>query len=103
MPTTRSSTGRRHEVHVWSKLPNLRLAILKLRLHWVGLTLVHGCEMAFRIRFHTGERPVFEFGPRGAELGCYIPAGTSWVQRNYGQGEGQVEINGREWGFYWPE
>lgn len=30
-----------------------------------------------------------------------MPKGTAWIQRNHGQGEGQVEIAGRVWGFYW--
>ena len=57
--------------------------------------------MAFRIRFPDGRHPEFNLGPPGGELGCYVPEGIAWTQRNYGQGEGQVEIDGRVWGFYW--
>jgi hypothetical protein len=38
--------------------------------------------------------------PRGRELACYVPEGLEWRQINYGQGEGQVGVGGREWGFY---
>jgi hypothetical protein len=33
-------------------------------------------------------------------LSGYIPTGVEWRQLNYGQGEGQVEISGCEWGIY---
>jgi hypothetical protein len=57
--------------------------------------------MAFRIRFPDGRYPEFDLGPPRAELGCYVPEGLTWAQRNYGQGEGQVEVTGHVWGFYW--
>lgn len=79
---------------MWAKLPNLRLAIVKLRLQWAGLTIAHGSEMAFRIRFQDGPHPEFNLGPAGEELGCYVPKGTAWIQRNYGQGEGQRSLDG---------
>jgi len=56
--------------------------------------------MAFLIRFPDGPPEVVP-GPPDRELAPYVPAGTPWRQVNYGQGEGQVEIDGREWGFYW--
>jgi hypothetical protein len=31
-----------------------------------------------------------------------MPANVEWRQLNYGQGEGQVEIGGCEWGIYLP-
>jgi hypothetical protein len=40
-------------------------------------------------------------GPSGQELAGFIPAGRTWRQLNYGQGEGQVEVDGCEWGFYY--
>jgi hypothetical protein len=30
-----------------------------------------------------------------------MPVGTHWTQIGYGQGEGQVEVDGCEWGIYW--
>jgi hypothetical protein len=47
--------------------------------------------------------PKLELGTldRGGALACFIPAGIEWKQINYGQGEGQVEIGGCEWGFYY--
>ena len=57
------------------------------------------CDLAFVIRFDGGV-PKFSLGPPGHELACYVPDGVSWRQVNYGQGEGQVDIDGREWGFY---
>jgi hypothetical protein len=38
--------------------------------------------------------------PRGSELVGYFPKGAAVKQLNYGQGEGQVEISGCEWGIY---
>lgn len=58
-------------------------------------------QMAFVIKFGNGGSPEVKLGPQGSELSCYVPAGVSWKQINYGQSEGQVEIGGREWGFYW--
>ena len=43
------------------------------------------------------------YGERSFELSCFIPDGYSWEQVNYGQGEGQVLINGNEWGFYFGD
>lgn len=57
--------------------------------------------MRFVIRPTSGHFPKLERGSRGSELACYIPEGLQWRQLNYGQSEGQVEIDGREWGFYW--
>jgi hypothetical protein len=56
--------------------------------------------MRFLIRTFSGSLPDLPLGPRGRELGCYLPADIEWRQVNYGQGEGQVEVAGREWGFY---
>jgi hypothetical protein len=57
-------------------------------------------HMMFVIRFQNHTVPDFELGPRGQELSCYVPDGCQWRQINYGQGEGQVEIDGRRWSFY---
>jgi hypothetical protein len=43
---------------------------------------------------------VLQSGPPGRELAAYIPDDIVWRQLNYGQGEGQAGIDGREWGFY---
>ena len=56
--------------------------------------------MRFVIRLLEGPLPYPPLGPRGRELACYIPPGVEWRQLNYGQGEGQVEVGGCEWGFY---
>lgn len=40
-------------------------------------------------------------GPRGRELEYLIPEGVEWDQVGYGQGEGQVRMEGCEWGIYW--
>jgi hypothetical protein len=56
--------------------------------------------MRFRIRPVGGQLPDIPLGPPGRELGCYLPTSVAWRQLNYGQGEGQVEVEGREWGLY---
>lgn len=56
--------------------------------------------MKFLVRVQGEPFPYPGSGPQGSELAGYIPAGTAWKQLNYGQGEGQVEIGGCEWGFY---
>lgn len=57
------------------------------------------CYMHLSIQFDRS--PHVQLGPEGRELACYVPDGIQWRQLNYGQGEGQVDIDGREWGFYW--
>lgn len=56
--------------------------------------------MRFVIKVQGDKFPYPKLGPRGAELVGYVPPGIAWQQLNYGQGEGQVEIAGCEWGFY---
>jgi hypothetical protein len=56
--------------------------------------------MRFLIRSVGGPLPDIPLGPPGLELGCYLPAGIEWRQLNYGQGEGQFEVAGLEWGIY---
>jgi hypothetical protein len=56
--------------------------------------------MRFLIRFEGGRLPEYKLGPAGRELACYIPESVEWRQVNYGQSEGQVDVGGREWGFY---
>lgn len=50
---------------------------------------------------HFGYQAANLAGPYGRELACYIPDELTWKQLNYGQCEGQVEIDGNEWGLYW--
>ena len=59
--------------------------------------------MRFEIRERNGNIPDLTSGERGRELSCFVPGSYSWKQVNYGQGEGQVEIDSREWGFYYSE
>jgi Zn-finger nucleic acid-binding protein len=56
--------------------------------------------MNFVICIQNRGFPEFNLGPVGSELSCYVPDGISWQQLNYGQREGQVEVDGCEWGFY---
>jgi hypothetical protein len=56
--------------------------------------------MQFIIRTLKQPFPFPDLGPRGSELVGYVPPGVEWKQMNYGQGEGQLEIGGCEWGFY---
>src|SRR4051812_46333282 len=56
--------------------------------------------MRFVIRPVDGPFRYPNLGVRGRELSGYIPPGVEWRQINYGQGEGQIEIAGCEWGFY---
>lgn len=56
--------------------------------------------MVFVIRFEGGALPEYVVGPPGRELSCYIPDDLPWKQINFGQGEGQADIAGNEWGFY---
>lgn len=37
------------------------------------------------------------------ELSVFFPAGSDCRQLNYGQGEGQVLIDGHEWGVYYND
>jgi|CXWL01.1.fsa_nt_gi hypothetical protein len=60
--------------------------------------------MRFAIQAINGEIPALKYGPSNParrELECFVPDFCDWRQLNYGQGEGQVEIEGREWGFYY--
>jgi hypothetical protein len=57
--------------------------------------------MKFVIRSNDGHFPDPVIGPPGRELVCYLPDRVDWRQLNYGQGEGQAEAIGGEWGFYW--
>lgn len=59
--------------------------------------------MKYIVRVAGESFPQLEYGPSGSELSCFIPTGTTWKQLNYGQGEGQVEISGCEWGFYYTD
>lgn len=59
-------------------------------------------EMVFEITCVGGGFPDIEY-PRGRELSVFFPAGHACVQLNYGQGEGQVLIDGAEWGFYYSD
>jgi hypothetical protein len=54
----------------------------------------------FAIRFQNRKVPEFKLGRVNSELSCYVPDGVPWRQINYGQGEGLVEVDGREWSFY---
>ena len=56
--------------------------------------------MRFLIRPTAEPLPDIPLGPPGRELGCYLPPGVEWRQLNFGQGEGQVAVADREWGFY---
>jgi hypothetical protein len=56
--------------------------------------------MQFVIRLKNASFRHPPLGPPGRELASYIPPGVEWKQLNYGQGEGQVEVSGCEWGFY---
>ena len=57
--------------------------------------------MIFELRENDGFVPDIEDGGLGKELSGFIPDGYKWEQLNYGQGEGQVQINNCEWGFYY--
>ena len=63
--------------------------------------------MKFAIIPINGTFPELKYGlyeeSQRRELECFIPDGIEWHQINYGQGEGQVEIEGCEWGFYYGE
>lgn len=56
--------------------------------------------MQFLIRLAAKSWSDKPLGSPGRELECYLPSGVEWRQINYGQGEGQVVVGGREWGFY---
>ena len=59
--------------------------------------------MKIDLRELNGFVPDLDYGNAGNELSCFIPDGFEWKQVNYGQGEGQVMINGCEWGFYYGD
>lgn len=56
--------------------------------------------MQFIILYDSDRIPEFDIGPPGRELAWWLPDTVKWSQLNYGQGEGQVDIDGCEWGFY---
>ncbi len=58
-------------------------------------------NIEFELLVEDGERIDIVFGPPGKELACFVPDGMEWKQINYGQGEGQININGNEWGIYY--
>jgi hypothetical protein len=64
-----------------------------------GEAVVNLCTMRLIIRFDGGKLPNVSIGSRGRELSCYVPDDLTWRQIAYGQGEGAVEIDGREWQF----
>jgi hypothetical protein len=53
--------------------------------------------MIFSITAIDEPFPQLEYGQNPRHLECFIPAGVEWHQLNFGQGEGQVEIEGCEW------
>ena len=59
--------------------------------------------MTFAIKEKSGIIPDLDYGSRQSELSCFIPEGYDWEQTNYGQGEGQVRVEGSEWGFYYSD
>lgn len=59
--------------------------------------------MKFKLKEKNGFFPDVLYGAPDVELGCFIPEGCSWAQVNYGQGEGQVIVDGVEWGFYYGD
>lgn len=60
-------------------------------------------EKQFRIRSLGCVWPDFALASAEPPLSVYFPAHRQCRQLNYGQGEGQVEIDGLEWGFYWND
>jgi len=56
--------------------------------------------MRFEIIPVEGSFPEIRYGPQGRELSGFLPENVHWHPLNYGQGEGQVMIEGCEWGFY---
>jgi hypothetical protein len=75
--------------------------ILERLWPWRELRVEVRADSMLVVRFLAGMRPEIRLGPEGRELACYVPPGLAWRQLNWGQAEGQVEINGCEWGFYW--
>ncbi|MCP3101814.1 hypothetical protein LZ198_23335 [Myxococcus sp. K15C18031901] len=49
----------------------------------------------------TGDLASLDLGEWPTPLSVFFPEGSRCEQLNYGQGEGQVDIDGEEWGFYW--
>lgn len=59
--------------------------------------------MRFELRTDVSNIDKIEYGKKGSELECFIPAEYEWKQLNFGQGEGQVLVDGCEWGFYYTD
>lgn len=59
--------------------------------------------MKFRIAPVEGLFPELDYPASPNELSLFFPAGHSCEQINYGQGEGQVLIDGMEWCFYYND
>ena len=59
-------------------------------------------ELIFELTTESPTWPVFESAAEKG-LSVFFPAGADCSELNYGQGEGQVLIDGHEWGFYYNE
>jgi hypothetical protein len=59
-------------------------------------------ETTFEVVCVSGRWPDMD-QPRDPELSLFFPRGSDCEQLNSGQGEGQVMIDGVEWGFYYNE
>jgi hypothetical protein len=57
----------------------------------------------FDLKNMNGLEAVLKYGDPGRELSCFMPEDSQWEQINYGQGEGQLLVNGCEWGFYYTD
>jgi hypothetical protein len=57
----------------------------------------------FDLKNKNGLETELKYGDRGRELSCFMPDDSQWEQINYGQGEGQLLVNGCEWGFYYTD
>lgn len=59
-------------------------------------------ETTFEVVCVSGSWPEID-RPRDPALSLFFPPGAVCKQLNSGQGEGQVMIDGAEWGFYYNE
>lgn len=59
-------------------------------------------ELVFKLSCGDSSWEALDYGvPRNLSL--FFPEGSVCMQLNYGQGEGQVLIDGHEWGFYYND
>lgn len=59
--------------------------------------------MKFELVDRQGYLPDLNYGESGRELACFVPEDFEWQQVQFENGEGEVEIRGHVWRFYFTQ